>query len=115
MTKVQQDFEMWSGDHKTVIFTITGSDSASANLSGACGVWVLANDAKSASFARLTSDSGCGMTLSGCTATLSLSPVHTAGLAGFYYHELQIRDANTNISTVAVGTVTINQDVATSS
>lgn len=113
MTRTAQDFEMWSGDHKNLIFTITGSDSASANLTGASAYWVLANDAKSASFARLTSDSGSGITISGCTLTVSLSPAHTASLQGIYYHEAQIRDSGSNVSTVAVGTATINQDVAT--
>lgn len=108
-----QDFEMYSGDHRNVIFTVTNANSASIDLTGAYGVWALSNDAKTASILRLTSDSGCGMTLSGCTATVSLSPAHTAGLSGYYYHELQIKDSGSNISTVAVGTVTINQDVAT--
>lgn len=114
-TKTGQDFELWSGDHRTINFAVTDGSGVSVNLTGACGVWVLANDAKTASILRLTSDSGCGMTLSGCTATVSLSPAHTSGLQGIYYHELQIKDSGSNISTVAVGTVTINQDVATSS
>lgn len=111
-TKTGQDFTIWSGDNKNVTFTVTDSNSASVDLTGACVAWVLSNTPATASIVRLHSDSGCGITVSGCTFTVSLSPTHTSGLAGTYYHEAQVRDSASDISTVAVGTATIKFDVA---
>lgn len=112
MTKIKQDFTMWSGDHKDLTYTTTDGDSASVDLTGASVYWCLAPDAESGSLVRLTTDSGSGITLSGCTFTVSLSPAHTSGLAGTYYYEAQVRDSETNIGTVAVGNIKINYDVA---
>jgi hypothetical protein len=113
ITHYQQDVTFWSGDHKDLIYTVTNaSTGASVNLTGASGYWVLSNGPTSGSILRLTSDSGSGITVSGCTLTVSLSPAHTTNLAGQYYSEAQIRDSASNVSTVAVGTVTINYDVA---
>ena len=94
---------------------MTDGTGASVNLSGASAVWVLATRSGGASLSRLTTDAGSGITVSGCTLTVSLSPFHTSGLAGIYYHEAQVRDSGSNISTVAVGTVDIKPDSATAS
>ena len=94
---------------------MTNTAGASVNLTGASVVWVLATRSGGASLSRLTSDSGSGITVSGCTFTVSLSSTHTSGLAGVYYHEAQVRDSGSNISTVAVGTVDIKPDSATAS
>jgi hypothetical protein len=112
MTTTGQNFEMWSGDHKNLIYTVTDASSASVSLTGASVLWVLSDQINGASLARLTTDSGSGVTVSGCTFTVSLSPVHTSGLAGVYYTEAQVRDSASNVSTVAVGTAKINRDVA---
>lgn len=103
---------MWSGDHKNLTYTVTDSNGASVILTSACAAWVLANDPASGSLVRLTTDSGSGITISGCTFTVSLSPAHTSGLAGTYYYEAQVRDTASNVSTVATGTAKINYDVA---
>lgn len=113
MTKLGQDFTAWSGDHKNLIFTVTNAATgASADLTGASVIWVLAESPTGGSLVKLTNDSGSGITVSGCTFTVSLSPIHTSGLFGTYYHEAQVKDANSNISTVAVGAAKINYDVA---
>lgn len=111
MTKLQQDFTIWSGDNKTLTCTVTDATTgASVNLTGASVAWVLANSPTSGSILRLSTDDF--VTVSGCTFSVALAASHTAGLSGQYYHEGQIRESTGNVSTVTVGTVTINQDVA---
>lgn len=112
MTRTAQDFTMWSGDHKNLTYTVTDSTGASVNLTGASVAWVLSPGPTSGSLVRLTTDSGSGIAVSGCTFTVSLSPAHTSSLAGQYYYEAQVRDTVANVSTVAVGTAMINFDVA---
>lgn len=110
MTKKLQNFEMWSGNHRDLVFTTLDSDSASINLAGASVVWQLSLEPGSGSLIKRSTDSGCGISISGCTFTVSLSPVHTEDLMGNYYHEAWIRDIGEIESTVAVGTATIRED-----
>lgn len=112
MTKTAQDFEMWSGDHRNLTFIVTDSTGASKDLTDASVIWVLSENPTSASLVKRSTDSGCGITVSGCTFTVSLSPVHTSNLSGYYYHEAQVRDSASNVVTVAVGTARIRYDVA---
>ncbi len=105
---------MHSGDDKDIIFTVTNaSTGASVDLTGASAVWVLTTSPTGGSLVKRSTDSGCGIALgSNGTFTVTLAPSHTSGLAGQYYHEAQIRDSASKVSTVSVGTVTINYDVA---
>jgi hypothetical protein len=110
MTKINQDFTVWSGDHKNVRFTTTDSNSASVDLAGASILWTLSENIRSGSILQLSTDDG--VTISGCTYTVSLSPTHTSGLAGTYYHESQARDSASDISTVATGKMQVEVDIA---
>lgn len=114
MTKTEQNWEMWSGDHKDLTYTVTDADSASVDLTSACVWWMLTDESKTASVLLRTADSGCGITISGCTFTVSLSPADTAGLAGAYYNESQVRTSGSVKGTVATGMGTINKDLITS-
>ena len=110
VAKTKQNFTMWSGDHKELTFTTTDSDSASVDLTGTSVIWQLSETPTSGSLVKRSTDSGCGISISGCTYTVSLCPTHTSGLVGIYYHESQVRDTGSNVSTVAVGWATINVD-----
>ena len=101
---------MWSGDHLDIVVTVSDSTSASKDLTGGSVVWHLSETPTSASLIRRSTDSGCGVSLSGCTFTVSLSPVHTAALAGIYYHEAQVRDSGSNTATVMTGYAKIHKD-----
>jgi hypothetical protein len=111
MTKINQDFTVWSGDHKNVRFTVTDSDSASVDITNASILWTVSENKRSGSIMQLSTDSGCGVTVSGCTYTVGLSPTHTAKLAGMYYHESQARDTASDTSTLAVGKMTVEVDI----
>jgi hypothetical protein len=108
MTKLQQNFEMWSGDHKNLNFGVTGSDGAAFILTAAS--WVLSEAEDSCSLVKRVS--GDGVSISGSTVTVSLSPAHTSGLGGIsYYHVLKGGDSASNVSTVAVGTINIKVNI----
>lgn len=108
--KKRQDFEIFSGDHKNLVYTVTNAQSASVDLTGNTIEWVLANHETSGSLLRLVTG-GSGITISGCTFTVALSPAHTSGLAGDYYYEAQVTDTNSDVSTVSIGTATILTDL----
>jgi hypothetical protein len=111
MTSVNQNFVMFSGDDKTLRFTVLDSSSASIDLTGASVTWMLATDDKSASLIKKSTDSGCGISISGCTFDVDLSPSDTDGLTGVYYHEAQVRDSASDLSTVATGWANIKHDL----
>lgn len=108
--KVEQNFRMHSANHKNVTFTVTDGDGASVDCTGACVTWWLSEEPESGSLIKRHTDSGCGISVSGCTFTVSLSPTHTSGLSGTYYHESKMRDSASQESTVAVGWAQIFTD-----
>ncbi len=112
MTKVSQNFTAWSGDDLTPRFTITGSDSAGENVTGASIVWVLFDSPTGSSLVRKTTASTGHITISASIIDVNVSASDTSGLTGDYYHELQIiRASDGKIQTAAVGWVTINRDL----
>lgn len=106
-----QDFTMYSGDTKNLAFTVSDSAGSAVNLTGATATWTLSTSADSA--ATVTKTSGAGdITYSGDNteiATVALAGSDTASLSGVYYHELQITDASSNVSTTS-GTAIILAD-----
>lgn len=107
MTKKAQNFEMWAGDSKSLVITVTGSSGAGHDLSGASVVWTLKENVDSASLIKRSTDSGCGISISTSTLTISLSPTHTENLSGVYYHEGEATDPTGDVSTLFVGTARI--------
>ena len=114
MTKVSQNFTAWSGDYLTPRFTITGSDSAGENVTGASIVWVLFDSPTGSSLVRKTTASTGDISISSSIVDINISGSNTSGLAGDYYHELQItRLSDGKTQTAAVGWATINRDLIT--
>jgi len=110
MTKVTQDFEYWTGDDKTLIYTITGSDSGSVNMAGATCEWLLQDEYDSGSLLKLATG-GSGITISGCTVSVQLSASDTIGQTwqGTYHTQLAASDAAGNVAVLAVGTARIHR------
>lgn len=106
--KQQQNFVMWAGTHKNVTFTVLDASSASKDLTSASVTFVISDESNTGSLLKLNTDSGSGVTVSGCTYTVSMSPAHTAGCSGTYHHESRVRDTATNQEVVAVGSIKIN-------
>lgn len=104
-----QNFEMFEGDTKDIVVTVTDSAGAAVDLTGAVIAWQMARTARSATPA-VAKSVGSGIVITdapGGICTISLDSSDTGGLSGDFYHELEVTDAQANITTVLSGTVTI--------
>jgi hypothetical protein len=110
VTKIRQDFEIWTGEDKVLQYTITNETGASVNLAGYTAHWLLQDEYNSGSLLRLKTG-GSGVVVSGCTATVTVSGSDTAGcaLSGLYYTELTACDTSRLMSVLAIGEATINR------
>ncbi len=109
MTKVRQDFTIYSGDNSNLTYTITDSNGASVDNTGASISWLVYDLDTSASI-LLISTAGSEVTIAGCTFTIAVEPTHTASMQGFYGSEVEMTDTAGNVSTIAVGIATIRKD-----
>ncbi len=117
MTQTGQNVEMFSGDSRTIRFTVTEADgSTPVDLAGCSAKW-RASRKLSGGFSATPAISkaiGTGITVTDADAgelQVALAPADTAGLSGRYYHELEITDGLGNVSTVATGTLAIVKDL----
>lgn len=108
MTKTIQDFEYWTGEDKTLRYTITDVAGASVDMTGASAFWLLQDEPDSGSLILLKTG-GSGITVSGCTVDASLAASLTSGCAleGTYYTELSACDTSGNADVLAVGYASI--------
>ena len=110
MTKAAQDFELFTGEDKTLNYTVTDGGGASVLMTTMSVDWVLQDEPNSGSLVKLTS-SASQITMSGSVATVDLSGSLTTGcnLSGLYYSELSASDTNSNVSVLAWGWVKIHR------
>ncbi len=113
MTKFGQNLSVYSGDDWTGRFAITGSVSGSGeDVTGASIIFVVFNSPTGSSVIRKTTASTGHITISSSVVDINISASDSTGLAGDYYHELQItRLSDGKTQTAAVGWVTINRDL----
>ncbi len=103
MAQIDQDFEMWQGDHKVLTFTVADVET----LEGATIRWATAylSPYKPVAVEKAGQMDGAERN----TFTVILNTADTADLdPGTYYHEAEVVDAAGNKSTVAVGTMTLH-------
>jgi hypothetical protein len=110
MTKLDQNFDLWTGTDRTLAYSITNASGASQNMSGFTAQFLLMDEPGSASLLRLRT-SGSGVTISTSVVSVVLAASLTAGcnLSGTYYTELSASDSSGNADVMAVGYVTINK------
>ncbi len=113
MTANSQNFTIWTGEDKNIVYTIdSGTVGASVNVVNFSAEWRLADEPSSGSLIRYASG-GSGITLSGCTITVALAAAATAGCAidGTYWTELSASDQNSKTDVLATGWATINRRI----
>ena len=112
MTKTQQDFTYYTGEDKDLRYTITDENDASLLTTSMTAEWYLRDEPDSASLLRYAT-SGSGVSLSGCTITVSVAASDTAGctLSGTYYTELAASDSAGKAAALAWGYATIHRRV----
>lgn len=101
MAAKDQNFEMFAGDDKRLIYTVEDMET----LLGATVKWRLAEDPEEIALIEKTSEDPAEIEISENTFTVKLKPEDTADLDAprNYYHEAEIIDAANNSTTVAVG------------
>ena len=116
MTSEDQNFEMYAGESKVI--TVTVMDDATPpvpiDLTGASIEWIVKRSEDDA-VGLITKTVGAGIALLNQTThkgefTITLAPADTASLGGAsYYHEAEVTDVATNVSTVTRGILTIKK------
>lgn len=113
MTAERQNFSIWTGEDKNLVYTIdNGTIGASVNVSTFTAEWRLSDEPCSGSLIRYVSG-GSGITISGCTITVALDAAATAGCAidGTYWTELSACDQNGKADVLATGWAIINRRI----
>lgn len=103
MAQVDQNFELWQGDHKILTFTVADVET----LEGATIRWAAAY--LTAYQPTAIEKTGQVDSAERNAFTVTLSTADTATLEpGIYYHEAEIVDAAGNKSTVVTGEMTLH-------
>jgi hypothetical protein len=106
LTAKNQNFEMFQGDTKNIVVTVTGTD-----LTGASIKWAMKRSVSS-TVVDVSKSIGNGISITSASPTSSvfeikLDPADTINLKGDYYHEAEVKDAQNNVSTVMTGRISI--------
>jgi hypothetical protein len=115
MALTSQNDEFYSGDRRSLNFTVKDGNDAVIDITGATFLWtcrrsVLSADAE---ISKVSGESPSEIDIVDAAngrVDVEIDPVDTAAISGDFYHELQMTDAQGNPTTVAFGTLTINQD-----
>lgn len=101
MAKTGQNFEMFIGDDKNLIFTVEDTET----LSGISIKWRLGRNFASEPIIEKTNEPGGGIETEGNEFTVTLKPEDTEDLNPrvVYYHETEFTDGDGNVFTVATG------------
>ncbi len=109
MTKVDQDTTIYIGDTINLVITVRDDAEVAIDITGATVAWNLYDERIGSSLIAKTTSSGITLTtpLSGIF-TIALSAADTAALSeGVFYHEAEVTDASSNVSTVTTGHITV--------
>lgn len=108
-----QNFRAVSGDNITVGVTVTDADGAAVDLTGATIRWSARKLGEAAN--AIEKSSGAGeVELTDPTAgefEVELEPADTDDLEGVFQHESEITDVAGRVTTVAIGAMTLTEDV----
>ena len=119
MTAFHQDFVLCSGDDRTLRFTIADEAGAPLDLTGLLAArWGCARLLANGNYvlpANVVKTLGAGVTVADAEAGIievAISGVETSLLSkGRYHHELEMTDADGAVSTLAMGVLTLIEDL----
>jgi len=107
MTYVGQNFELYAGNYKDLIISISGSVSGSPHdLTGASVTWTLREIGGTASLVRKHGDgssNASGLSYSTSTLTIAVCPSDTVLLSGTYFHSACAKDSASRVETLFEG------------
>lgn len=112
MAETQQDFTIWAGND--VVIRIDVEMNEDQVLLGADIRWWLAPTKWSTDRVLIRKRLGDGIEMDPDDQTaflVSLDAADTEGMHGCYYHEAEVIETNSKVSTVTTGTVTIRPTI----
>ena len=113
MTSINQDFTMYAGDSKTLTVTVTDGAGAAKNITSATITWKMLEE--QGGTVKLTKTVGSGIALTTPSSgifTVTIAAADTSAfLAGQYYHEAEVTDSGSLVSTVLTGTITLKRGI----
>lgn len=109
MTLINQDVEMYAGDTKQLLVSVTTPTGGVVDLTGATIKYVAVRG--TAPVIQKSTTSGNIMVTDAVNGkyTIKLDPADTNALLGKYPHESEVTDALGNVSTVLKGTLKVLQ------
>jgi len=107
------DFSMHSGDDLTLAITLKDAAGATVDVTGATGVFAIGKQDSTGNPKGSPLSEPTVAVQDGPNGLLAVTivPANTASLAGDYWYELQLTGADTKISTVLYGTLTVQKDL----
>jgi hypothetical protein len=106
MTVKNQNFEMYQGENKVLVFDITDSSGSSKDLTGCSATFVVYGGTSATNKIEKSSTDG-EITFYGNDVKVFLVPSDTSGISGKFYWELRLVDGANNSEIVAVGTYVV--------
>jgi len=104
MTTLNQKFSMFAGDTKYIVVPVVTPEGTPVTLTGTTIKW---GAREIGGVTNVISKQTPTITIAGNVITIKLLPADTSALSGIYYHECEITDQQSNVSTIFAGTVTI--------
>lgn len=118
MVKANQDFELTSGDDRTLTFTVEdqeAGDGSAKDLTGFTAfTWKLSGRDQNGTSVSVSKTLGSGITVIDASAgkvQVTIADTDTADFYGSYKHELQGVDGSGNVTTLATGRADIIKDI----
>jgi hypothetical protein len=120
MADVNQDDTFYSGNKRTLRFTLTNGDvggSPPLDISGYAIRWALADSRGNSRYGKtpiLQKDENGGITVVDAVngiLDVALSSADTQYLSGAFYHELELVDGGLDSVVVATGTLTLLENI----
>lgn len=102
MTEINQDFEMFSGDSRTLEITVRDSSGDVVDITGYSFKWEMSNGT---SVTPTLIDGPTGR------FDVPIAPANTSGVSGAFTHESQITSGAGAVSTIFTGAMTVKQDL----
>lgn len=113
MASLNQDFVLWEGESKTIIFDVVDENGVPLPVNlGSTVKWIMQKSATDIN-GRILKSTTDGITLStnaegGLRISVFLEPQDTASKSpGTYYHEVRVIDTALNETVAAIGKVTL--------
>ena len=107
MARINQDFEVFDGEHKKIVFNIIDENNEAVDLEGSEAVWVAVRLSSENQYIITKRASTGGILIEGNTYQVILNDVDTDNHHGKYRHELRMTNSEGLESVLAIGQLQI--------